>query len=390
MNKEKPKILIVDDMPTNVEILATALKDEYHILVATDGNTALSMAQMHIPDCILLDIIMPVMNGYEVLRRLKGNPQTNGIPVIFVTGKNDDNDEEMGLSMGAVDYIVKPFRASLVRARIKTQVRLHFQELRLSQFNEELQNRVAEEMAARSALVHEREIEQQVLIQQSKMADLGNMMGAIAHQWKQPLNIIGIAADELLESFELQELDEDRVRELHDMLVRQVQFMAQTVQDFQEFFKPSTECVAFDLTKAVCEVMELLKGQMMRSYIEVNFLQEMPVIIQGFPSEFKQVILNILNNARDALLENTPAQRTITIAVQTTDTEYRLLICDNAGGIPNHLLPNGIFEPFVSTKGKKGTGIGLSLARKIIEKMNGTITAANIDGGAEFTLTLPR
>lgn len=122
---KKPTILIVDDMPINVQILARTLKSFYNIKVATSGKKALDIAASdNPPDLILLDIMMPEMDGYDVIRKLKQNSQTRNIPVIFITIKDEDEDEFRGLELGAVDYITKPFYLPVVMARIKTQIEL--------------------------------------------------------------------------------------------------------------------------------------------------------------------------------------------------------------------------------------------------------------------------
>jgi response regulator RpfG family c-di-GMP phosphodiesterase len=120
----KAKVLLVDDVATNIEVLANALKQDYNILVATNGHKALELAEEQMPDLILLDIMMPQMNGYDVCRKLKENDVTHQIPVIFVSAMTDTEDEELGFLVGAVDYIHKPFKISLVRARVKTHILL--------------------------------------------------------------------------------------------------------------------------------------------------------------------------------------------------------------------------------------------------------------------------
>lgn len=121
--KEKPVVLIVDDAASNIQVLAACLKGEYRLKIATSGEACLNQAVMEPqPDLILLDIIMPNMDGYEVCRRLKDDPATQPIPIIFVTGRESDEDEEMGLKLGAVDYITKPVRPAIVAARAKTHV----------------------------------------------------------------------------------------------------------------------------------------------------------------------------------------------------------------------------------------------------------------------------
>lgn len=121
----KPVVLIVDDQPANIQALARVLKEDYLVLVATGGARALELAAGDkAPDVILLDIMMPDMDGYEVCRKLKSDPQTKDIPVIFVTAMGDSEDEARGLDLGAVDYIAKPFNSAVVKARVRTHVQL--------------------------------------------------------------------------------------------------------------------------------------------------------------------------------------------------------------------------------------------------------------------------
>ncbi len=122
--QQRPMILIVDDVPTNVQILAEALSSVYRIKVTSNGADALKITQREQPDLILLDVMMPIMDGFEVCRRLKTDAHTHKIPVIFVTAKDADSDEELGLNLGAVDYITKPFVIPIVKARIRNHIRL--------------------------------------------------------------------------------------------------------------------------------------------------------------------------------------------------------------------------------------------------------------------------
>ncbi len=124
-NNEKPLILIVDDTPMNIRVLGTALKEDYQIRVATNGEEALEMAtKLPVPDLVLLDIMMPEMDGYQVLEVLKSLPETKEIPVIFVTALNKEDDEEKGLKIGAIDYITKPYSIPVLKARVKNHIEL--------------------------------------------------------------------------------------------------------------------------------------------------------------------------------------------------------------------------------------------------------------------------
>ena len=139
MENKQQTILIVDDEPGNIEILSATLGDNYEILVTTSGKEALEIAARQIPDMIILDIIMPVMSGYEVLQNLKRSPSLKEIPVIFVTALDQEDHETKGLELGAVDYIPKPFNAAIVKLRVKTQLELKLQRDTLIQRNDELQ-----------------------------------------------------------------------------------------------------------------------------------------------------------------------------------------------------------------------------------------------------------
>lgn len=124
-NDEKQTILVVDDMPSNIEILAGLLRDKYKVKAARNGRKALDIARSeNPPDLILLDVVMPEMDGYQVCRLLKSEPDTAAIPIIFVTSLSDEQDEEKGLRMGAVDYITKPFRTAIVLARVENHLHL--------------------------------------------------------------------------------------------------------------------------------------------------------------------------------------------------------------------------------------------------------------------------
>ena len=137
--KVRPKILFVDDIPMNIKVLVEALKEDYKVTFARSGPEALDFAQNDSPpDLILLDIMMPDMDGYEVCRRLKENEKTRDIPVIFVTALDEEDDETRGLAAGAVDFITKPFSLPIVRARVKTHLDLKFYQDRLKKQTEEL------------------------------------------------------------------------------------------------------------------------------------------------------------------------------------------------------------------------------------------------------------
>ncbi len=123
-DQEQAKILVVDDVPTNIQVVSNILREEYHVFFAVSGPSALELAMREVPDLILLDVVMPEMDGYEVCERLKADPITEEIPVIFVTGQEDEEDETRGLDAGAIDYLTKPVSPAILRARVRNHLEL--------------------------------------------------------------------------------------------------------------------------------------------------------------------------------------------------------------------------------------------------------------------------
>ncbi|MBB5020868.1 PAS domain S-box protein [Desulfurispira natronophila] len=242
--------------------------------------------------------------------------------------------------------------------------------------------------------------QEQMLIQQSKMADMGEMIGVIAHQWTQPLNTIGLLAQNLQFYHQSDTLEENnqRVHESLESIMNQVRFMAETIDDFRDFLTPSKTKKPFALDRAVESIIKLLRPQFEQSEIQVEtHWPSQGTLLQGYglPNEFKQVILNILVNARDAIVnrrEQNPGSNPpshITIRLENSEDHCELLIADSGGGIPEEIIES-IFEPYMTTKGEQGTGIGLYMSRVIIEKhMGGSLKVSNEKEGASFVISLP-
>jgi C4-dicarboxylate-specific signal transduction histidine kinase len=241
----------------------------------------------------------------------------------------------------------------------------------------------------------EKQAQDRMLIQQSKLAEIGEMMGSIAHQWKQPLNIIGFMIQDLEESYLGGEINKDFIRDFIKQSMDQIKYMAATIEDFRSFFKPGHEHKNFSPEKSVRDMLRLISAQMKNHSIETEITAPTgdSLYTAGPENEFKQVLLNLFNNAKDAVAERKHIRPDLTgslkIRINRQDDLLVMEIEDNGGGIPVNILPT-VFHPYVSSKGEKGTGIGLYMARQIIEKkLHGTIDASNTDQGALFTIRLP-
>lgn len=253
----------------------------------------------------------------------------------------------------------------------------------LEKINETLESRVAEE-------IKKFEAQSAVMIQQSKMASMGEMINAIAHQWKQPLNSISLNTQNIPETLEYGKNPNESIDKICNSILKSVSFMNETINDFRDFFKPSQQQISFRACDAIREIHALIEPRMKSQMVEFKLHERSHFICFGFVNEFKQVILNILNNAQDVFEEKKINNGRIDVYFDQTDKYGIITIQDNGGGIPSDLLPSKLFDPYVSTKGNKGTGIGLQLAKTIIEdKMNGRIRARNTENGAEFIIELP-
>lgn len=370
-----PLVLIVDDAPTNIHTLSSLLKDIAQIKIANNGETALRIAIESQPDLILLDILMPGMDGIATCKELKTNPATAPIPVIFVTAKDSAEDEAIGFELGAVDYIVKPFNPTVVRARVKTH-------LRLQQLNNYLLDEVTLQVKEKMDVQQKLDDQEALLFQQSKLAAMGEMIGAIAHQWRQPLNALNMNIQNLDDDFEDGLVDRAFVKTFIEKNRKTIVFMSKTIDDFRNFFRTDKSKHSFSVIEAIDETLALQQAQFKNSAIKVTVEGE-DINLFSFKSEFQQVMLNLINNAKDALLECDVAEKYIRITL----LKQGVAVEDNGGGIPSEIIER-IFEPYFTTKDQgKGTGIGLYMSKMIIEKnMGGTLSVVNASHGAYFSI----
>lgn len=263
-----------------------------------------------------------------------------------------------------------------------------------NRFIEEIQQEKEQKSRLKYALDRsESEIEYQkaMLFQQSKLVAMGEMIDNIAHQWRQPLNTLSVIVQDAEYAYGSGRLDKNYIRTMTSESMEQIIFMSQTIEDFRNFIKPDQKNTLFDLNQPVAESLDLLAGMFEAQRITIDVQYSDSVLeIFGSASEFKQVMINLLQNARDALAENKSSNPTITIRIFGDDTYGAVTLQDNGGGIAPDVIDR-IFEPYFTTKEEgKGSGIGLYMSYAIIRtKMGGTIGVENVENGTLFTLTLP-
>lgn len=418
-------ILIVDDNPINLSVLSEALKSEgFRFRVAVGGESAIALAERTQPALILLDVQMPGIDGFETCRRLKANPVTQNIPIIFTTALADTESKIKGFSLGAVDYIPKPFAQEEVIAR----VRVHLQ---IKQLNESLEQQVND----RTAALQQAQIQ---LVQQEKLSSLGELIAGIAHEINNPIGCIYSNIEplqdyiaEIVNMLQLYQQEYPKpTQKISDRLEESdLEFALEDVEKIVNSLKVSTERIknlsvslrtfsrsdssqkmSADLHQGIESTLIILQHRLKpktlrsgtteyhRPQIEVykNY-SELPEI-DCHLGQMNQVFMNLLANAIDALDEVVePGQMTdfrprieITTEIEA-ERNAVIRIADNGIGIPE-LVRSRLFEPLFTTKPVgQGTGLGLSIARQIVvDKHHGSLDVnSQVERGTEFMIKIP-
>ncbi len=366
--QDKQTILIIDDIKENIDVLMQFL-NIYDLIPALNGQTAINIAnEEENIDLILLDIMMPNLDGFEVCKILKNIPKLKYVPIIFLSAKNKQEDIQKAFEIGGSDYITKPFYQKELLSRVNTH-------LKLRAYEKDLELKIKEEIQKNS-------LKEQMVYQQSKQAALGELLIHIAHQWKQPLsslssiNILNKAKIEAGISISSKDHLKS-IKKSEDIIM----FMSETIDTFKNFYIPTNGNKSFYISESVTDILSIIEATFYFDNIKIYVVSHEIKKTFGNLNEFSQVIFSILNNARDIFKIRDIKIAEIHIFIETK----KICIRDNAGGIDKDLLED-IFLPAISTKG--GSGIGLYLSKKIIEKNGGTICALNNKNGVTFTIDL--
>lgn len=356
--QKREKVLIVDDTPENLDVLMAALSDRYAVVAARDGEKALSIVQgANPPDIVLLDVMMPGMDGYQVCERMQENPATREIPVIFLTALVDEQDELRGLSVGAVDYVRKPVSVPLVRARVRTH-------LNLALAQRQLAAQVAELTAA------------------AKLRD--DVDQIMRHDLKGPLNpVIGFTSM-MRNSPDLTEKHQQYVEFIHESGLKMLEMINRSLDLFKmESGTYDYQPVAMDLTAVATQVAEDLFTLAAEKRVSIT-RQGDEVVVAGDELLCYSMLANLVKNA----IEASPADAEVKIECGS-DGECGEVRISNSGAVPE-IMRETFFEKY-STVGKKGgSGIGTYSARLMVETMAGEINMESSEAdGTRITVRLP-
>ncbi|MDX9994437.1 MAG: response regulator [Rhodocyclaceae bacterium] len=406
-------ILVVDDSADNLTVLGTLLQPLYRVRAVNSGERALRAAHSEPrPDLILLDVMMPDMNGYEVMRQLRADAATVDIPVIFITAMQDERDELQGFELGAADYIHKPISGPIVLSRVRAQLDAKAARDMLKKHNERLVDQV-------ETGSHALEQAQLALLQSEKLAAMGQLAAGVTHEINNPVGFVGAnlstldsyvqdifslidayeqaaAAPEgpqrfaevrrLRESIDLDFLRDD-IRALLAESQEGIGRVRRIVQDMKDFSRvDNRDWQWHDLHQGIESTLNIARNEWKYHCTIERQFAAIPRI-RCLASQLNQVFMNLVVNAAQAIEDK--GVITITTASVDADT-VSVSIADTGKGMSPEVLAH-IFEPFYTTKPVgKGTGLGLSLAWEIVERHHGRIEAVSEPGrGTCFTIFLP-
>jgi signal transduction histidine kinase/HPt (histidine-containing phosphotransfer) domain-containing protein len=365
-------VLLVDDTAENLELLVETLGDEHELLAALDGEAALRLAREALPDLVLLDVMMPGLDGYEVCRRLRDDPLTGEVPVIFLTALADGDHEGRGLALGAVDYVSKPFDPTLVRARVRNQVQLQRSRLELARQRD----------ASRDALA--------ALQQAEQLRD--DLVQMVAHDLRSPLmSISGSLQLALLEQPTLQ----PAVAELLEQALTASGRLNELISSFLDVSRLEegrlpVELSELDLRDCVHAAQRQLGGLLVGRRVQLR-LPAHPVLLRADQALSERIVQNLLGNA----LKFTPHEGLIQVELVEEPGWAHLTVRDDGPGIPesHHHL---IFEKFGQVEARRegrrsSTGLGLTFCKLATVAQGGSIEVESRPGeGAAFHVRWPR
>jgi signal transduction histidine kinase len=414
-----PEIVVADDNPDMRRLLGHLLGKEFRVRMAHNGREALELVRERPPALVVTDVMMPEMSGTELCREIKTAPETSGVPVMLVTSRAERSMKIQGLELGADDYVIKPFHARELLARVRSLVRLRLLRDALEEHNVDLQ---AANLRAESALTELKETQVQ-LVQRERLVVAGELAAGIAHEANNPLNFAANANRALMENMvsiedvvreifglesssdasalasleKVRRLCSERdfdasaetLRELTEIIGEGLERTARLVGDLRVFAGPaSARSETLDVRAAFDSTLHLMGYSLRESGIEVAVEadDDLPLLI-GDPRTLNQVFLNLLKNARDAMKG---CQGAIRVKLFADDEVLFVRIRDEGPGVPE-AMRQSLFDPFCTTKGPgEGSGLGLSISRSILHAQGGELSLLETsDQGSTFELRLP-
>ncbi|MBF0226514.1 MAG: hybrid sensor histidine kinase/response regulator [Desulfobacterales bacterium] len=357
----KSKILIVDDTEASIDVLVEAIGSLYEVMVAMNGVEALEIAIEDVPDLILLDIVMPEMDGYEICRKLKTNQATCDIPVIFITAMNDIGDETRGLEIGAIDYITKPISPPIVRARVKNHLDLKHAYTQLKKQKHQLEEQNKE------------------LIESARLRE--DVERIAKHDLKTPLNGIINFSKFIKQQGGLNEKQSKYISFIEECGYKMLDMINLSLELFKMEqglykFNPTSVNIVTVIYNVIDELYQFVKYKQLKINLQVNGIQadrDAVFMVQAETLLCYSMLANLIKNA----IEASPKGDIIGIFLEDKEGEAMIRI-HNRGSVPIDVR-NRFFEKFATSGKSKGTGLGAYSAKLIAETQNGKISMLTSD-----------
>lgn len=366
---EKFNVLIVDDIDENIYSLKLLIEENFdlNIFTATSANDAMAILLNKSIDLILMDVQMPDVDGFEFTSYLKELEIIKDIPVIFITGIYDTEQyKSKAYEIGGIEYITKPIDNNLLTSKLKVYIDLY-----------ESINKSKKDLDKTENL----------LIHNSKMASLGEMIGIISHQLKQPLNVISLHSQCLKLSYEDGELNDEVMKDFNDNTKSQVNYMTETINGFLDFYNPNKTAEVFNINDSIQKALKILESKISLNNVKLDLQIDETLKTTGIKMELVQVLINIISNSLDVFIERDIKNRIIFLKLFEEDSKTVLTLEDSAGGVKDDILEK-LLDPYFTTK-TTGTGIGLYMVKLIIKNnFKGDLKIMNSENGLKFMIAL--
>ncbi len=365
---KKANILYVEDDENIAEVISVYLQSFcntiHHCPNGKDGLDYYKHNSSNI-DIIITDLNMPKLSGVDMICEIRRI--NTDIPIVITSAFGDEEMLKQVINLGVDGFVTKPLvLPDLFHIINKALIPVFYKK--------ELQQKDT------------------LIFQQAKLAAIGEMIGNIAHQWRQPLNSIGVLMMKLEINSEQKTISKDIVLDAVDGTNSVIGYMSKTIDDFRNFFMPNKDKEVFIMKDVVDSLSNLMLPQLNALNIKLEVTGDKNIKLYGYKNELQQVMINIIGNAKDALKSNDNiSEGVISVDITSKDDIVGIKISDNAGGIPNSII-NSIFDPYFTTKFKsQGTGLGLYISKVIIENnMEGTLSVENDQEGAVFVIKLKK
>jgi len=393
------KIMVVDDEEEIHSITSFVLNGftymgrELQFLNAYSGEEAKKLIVEH-PDTalILLDVIMEDDDsGLQVAKYIRDEVKNRFVRIVLRTGQPgyfpekeviaefDINDYKEKTELTATKLFTLTY--SSIRSYIAL-INENSAKEQLADINKNLEQIVLDKTA-------ELKEQHNIMMQQSRRAAMAEMLGMIAHQWRQPLSTISAIAGNVSIALALDEFEQDSVADSMTKISDHAKKLSLTIDSFRSYFKPGAQKETVLVSTVITDTLSLLQHVTDKDKIDISYAAEDSISLTIYRNELLQVFLNVVKNSQEELSRLNIEKPKITILEEKGTSKHKVTICDNAGGIDDEILPK-VFEPYFSTKSKNGSGLGLYMCKTIIEDyLNGKITCYNRDGGACFEILLP-